>query len=52
MAGGYQSLLFVCLFSGEIVKESHPGHHVQGGGRPHRHKGPHSRGSEYPEEQM
>ena len=35
------SLCFVSAFSSETVKEGHPGYQVQGGGRPHGHKGPH-----------
>ena len=49
----FSSLCFVSAFSSEIVKEGHPGHHVQGGGRPHGHKGPHRPGAVvYPEDEQ
>lgn len=46
------SLYFLSVFSSEIVKDGHPGYQVQGGGRPHRYKGPHSQGNDYPEDEQ
>ena len=46
------SLCFASAFSSETVKEGHPSYQVQGGGRPHGHRGPHWPGVVYPEEEQ